>query len=242
MEHTLKAIDLALNSLVASTIGMGERVQEMVAEAGKALLARDVELARRVVEQDHTVDQEFEAIRAACIQALTRYHLVATDLRQVIAIEHSAGDLERAADHAKSIAKRVISGYDAEMSEQATVLFSRLHTAVLGALEDANDALMRGDADLARRVVRGDRQIDVFHDDLFHLVIAGMKRPGTRTPSDINLLFAAKSLERIGDHATNIAEEAMFMKKGEAPSATRVDFGAPDPSLGSAPPTGEGRT
>ena len=70
-------------------------------------------------------------------------------------------------------------------------------------------------------MVRGDRHIDVLHDDLFHLVIAGMRRPTKRMPSDVSLLFAAKSLERIGDHATNVAEEAMFMKKGDAPSATR---------------------
>ena len=221
MEHTLRSIDVTLDALVASTIAMAEHVQEMVAEAGKALLTRDVDLARRVVEHDQTVDQEFDTIRAQCLEALTRYHLVASDLRQVMAIEHSAGDLERAADHAKSIAKRVISAFDAAISEQAAVLFTRLHVAVLGALEDANDALVRGDTDLATRVVRGDRQIDVLHDDLFHLVIAGMRRPATRVPSDVSLLFAAKSLERIGDHATNVAEEAMFMKKGDAPSATR---------------------
>ena len=81
---------------------MSELVQEMVAEAGKALLTRDVDLARRVVEADQAVDQTFEAIRAECLEALTRYHLVASDLRQVMAIEHSAGDLERAADHGRA--------------------------------------------------------------------------------------------------------------------------------------------
>lgn len=223
MEHTLKSFDLALDALVASTVRMAEQVQVMVSEAGKALLEHDVDLARRVVEGDLAVDREFEAIRAQCLEILTRFHPVAGDLRQVIAIEHSAGDLERAADHAKSIAKRAISGFEGGMSDEARALFIRLHAAVVGAMEDANDALLRRDADLAQRVIRGDRQIDAIHDDLFHLVIAAPKRPAARMPSDIHLLFAAKSLERIGDHATNVAEEAMFMSKGAPPSATREE-------------------
>lgn len=223
MEHTLKSFDVALSALMASTVRMSEQVQVMVTEAGKALLTHDVDLARRVVESDLSVDRDYEAIRAQCLDILTRFHPVAGDLRQVIAIEHSAGDLERAADHAKSIAKRAISGFNGAMTEQASALFTRLHAAVVGAIEDANDALVRRDPDLAERVIRGDRQIDEIHDDLFHLVMAAPKRSAARLPSDVHLLFAAKSLERIGDHATNVAEEAMFMSKGEAPSATRDD-------------------
>lgn len=223
MEHTLKSFDVALDALMASTVRMSEQVQVMVTEAGKALLTHDVDLARRVVENDLSVDREYESVRAQCLDILTRFHPVAGDLRQVIAIEHSAGDLERAADHAKSIAKRAISGFDGAMTEQASALFTRLHAAVVGAIEDANDALVRRDPDLAQRVIRGDRQIDEIHDDLFHLVMAAPKRSAARMPSDVHLLFAAKSLERIGDHATNVAEEAMFMSKGAAPSATRDD-------------------
>lgn len=223
MEHTLKSFDVALSSLMNATMRMAERVQVMVNEAGKALVAHDVDLARHVVESDLSVDRDYEALRAQCLEILTRFHPVAGDLRQVIAIEHSAGDLERAADHAKSIAKRAISGFDGAMTAESSALFTRLHAAVIGAIEDANDALSRRDPDLAQRVIRADRQIDELHDDLFHLVMAGPKRSATRMPSDVHLLFAAKSLERIGDHATNIAEEAMFMSKGAAPSATRDD-------------------
>jgi len=223
LEHTLKSFDLALSTLMNSTTRMAEQVQVMVTESGKALLAHDVDLARRVVESDLLVDRDYEAVRAQCLEILTRFHPVAGDLRQVIAIEHSAGDLERAADHAKSIAKRAISGLDGVMTEQSAALFTRLHAAVVGAIEDANDALIRRDPDLAQRVIRADRQIDEIHDDLFHLVMAGPKRSAARMPSDVHLLFAAKSLERIGDHATNIAEEAMFMSKGASPSATRDD-------------------
>lgn len=223
MDHTLKSFDVALSALMDSTVRMAEQVQVMVAEAGRALLGHDVDLARHVVESDLLVDRDYEAIRAQCLEILTRFHPIAGDLRQVIAIEHSAGDLERAADHAKSIAKRAISGFDGAMTEQASALFTRLHSAVMGAIEDANDALVRGDPDLAQRVIRGDRQIDEIHDDLFHLVMAAPKRSAARLPFDVHLLFAAKSLERIGDHATNVAEEAMFMSKGAAPSATRND-------------------
>lgn len=221
--HTLRSFDDALNGLVSDLLDMAAQVQDMLAEAGDALLDGNLDLARRVVERDLAVDQQFETIRAQCMEALVRFHPVAADLRQVMAIEHSAGNLERAADHAKGIAKRVIAGANGDMSGEASTLLQRLHAAVMGALSDASGAFKRRDPDLAQRVIRGDRQIDRIHDDLFHLVLAGLKPEPGQAGRDIHLLFVAKSLERIGDHATNLAEEALFMARGEAPSATRTD-------------------
>ncbi|WP_103174510.1 phosphate signaling complex protein PhoU [Paracoccus sp. SY] len=223
MEHTLKSFDQALDGLLAATVRMAEKVHMMVSDAGRAILSGDSELARQVVEHDLAVDRDFEAIRAQCLAILARFHPVARDLRQVMAMEHSSGDLERAADHAKGMAKRVIAGLGADISDEARGQFSRLHKAVVGAIEDATDALVRRDPELAQKVVRDDRQIDAIHDDLFHLVVAAAKRPSAGVSADVHLLFAAKSLERIGDHATNVAEEAMFMSEGAAPSATRKE-------------------
>lgn len=219
--HTLRSFDDALEGLSAGLVRMGDQVCEMINRAGEVMLEKDIEAAARLVEQDLAIDRQFEDMRAKCLDTLTRFHPVAGDLRQVMAVEHAVGDLERAADHAKSIAKRVISGPGMALSGPRADTFGKLVAAALGATEDALDAFARRDADLALRVIRGDRNVDALHDDLFHSVIAGLKR-SHRTVQDIQLLFAAKSLERIGDHATNIAEEAMFMTRGDIPGATRV--------------------
>ncbi len=220
--HTLRTFDEALDRLSAGLVTMGEQVCEMIHAAGKTVLERDVEAAAKVVEQDLAIDRQFEDIRAACLDTLLRFHPVARDLRQVMAVEHAVGDLERAADHAKGIAKRVIANPGGPLSGPRADLFNRLVAAALGATEDALDAFARHDAELAARVIRGDRALDTLHDDLFHTVIASL-RGSHRTVQDVQLLFAAKSLERIGDHATNIAEEAMFMTHGDQPGATRAN-------------------
>ena len=104
--HTLQAFEQALSDLSAAVLIMTEHVQAMVASAAHVLLDNDLVRAGEVVENDLVVDRELETIRARCLDILVRYQPVAGDLRQVIAIEHSAGNLERAADHAKNIAKR----------------------------------------------------------------------------------------------------------------------------------------
>lgn len=219
--HTLRSFDEALDGLSAGLIKMGEQVCEMINRAGDAMLKKDLETAAQLVEQDLAIDRQFEEIRAKCLDTLTRFQPIASDLRQVMAVEHAVGDLERSADHAKSIAKRIISSPGIALSSPRSDMFGKLVVAALGATEDALDAFARRDAQLAMRVIRGDRSVDALHDDLFHSVIAGLKR-SNRTVQDVQLLFAAKSLERIGDHATNIAEEAMFMTRGDIPGATRV--------------------
>lgn len=218
--HTLRTFDQALEALSGGLVGMGEEVCEMIDRAGKVMLDRDLAVAARLVEQDLEIDRQFGDVRARCLDTLTRFHPVARDLRQVMAVEHAVGDLERVADHAKGIAKRVISGQGAALSGPRAEMFGKLVAASLGALEDALDAFARQDPDMAERVIRGDRAVDALHDDLFHSVIADL-RANEGAEQDVQLLFAAKSLERIGDHATNIAEEAMFMTRGDQPGATR---------------------
>lgn len=220
--HTLRSFDEALDRLSSVMVTMGEQVCAMIDRAGTVMITQDTDAAARLVEQDFLIDRQFEDVRAQCLDTLTRFHPVARDLRQVMAVEHAVGDLERAADHAKGIAKRVISSPGPKLAGPRSDMFAKLVTASLGATEDALDAFARRDADLAMRVVRGDRAVDALHDDLFHSVIAGLKG-SHRTVQDIQLLFAAKSLERIGDHATNIAEEAMFMTRGDIPGATRFE-------------------
>lgn len=218
--HTLRSFDEALGQLSGGLVAMGEQVCAMINLAGKVMLDNDTVSAAQLVEQDLAIDRQFESLRGKCLDTLTRFQPMARDLRQVMAVEHAVGDLERAADHAKNIAKRVISSPSAALSGHRAEMFGKLVAAALGATEDALDAFARRDSDLASRVIGGDRAVDALHDDLFHAVIADLA--GSHgTVQDIQLLFAAKRLERIGDHATNIAEEAMFMTRGDQPGAAR---------------------
>ncbi|MFN7245052.1 MAG: phosphate signaling complex PhoU family protein, partial [Dietzia cercidiphylli] len=98
--HTLRSFDEALDKLTAGVVIMGEQVCEMIHAAGKAVIVRNSVVAAQVVEQDLAIDRQFEDIRARCLDVLLRFHPVARDLRQVMAVEHAVGDLERAADHA----------------------------------------------------------------------------------------------------------------------------------------------
>jgi phosphate transport system protein len=220
--HTLRSFDDALNALTAGFVAMGEHTCEMLNEAGRAMLDGDPAIARAVVEADMEVDRQFEALRSQALEVITRFTPVASDLRRVIAVEHAVGDLERIADHAKNSAKRVISNPVAALDPKGQPIFSRFHAQVLGAVEDVVDAFGRVDVDLARTIIRGDRAIDEMHDDFFNAVVADL-RTGTsdRALTNVHLLFVAKNLERVGDHATNIAEEILFMARGEPAPATR---------------------
>jgi phosphate transport system protein len=147
---------------------------------------------------------------------------VASDLRLILAAEHIAGNLERAADHAKNIAKRTLSlsgtgAVDPAMRD----LMLRLHGAVSRMFADALRAFEKTDPQLAADVLRRDSEPDALYDDLFHAAIAKLRTGTTDAAIDVHALFVGKSLERIGDHATNIAEEVRFLTRGEIPPATR---------------------
>jgi phosphate transport system protein len=132
-----------------------------------------------------------------------------------------AANLERVADHAKSIAKRSISGLAPLPSGGSAELLNQLHGKVVKSLRDVLHALGDRDVLLADKVHRSDDQMDQIFDDLFHSIIADLQASQGAAVAEVQTLFVGKSLERIGDHATNIAEEIRFMTKGNLPSATR---------------------
>ncbi len=136
-------------------------------------------------------------------------------------MEHMAANFERVADHAKSIAKRSIGGSAPLESEGGAELLNQLHEAVVRTLRDVVHALEHRDVPLADKVRRNDGQMDRIYDDLFHMILADLQVSQGTAVNEVQALFVGKSLERIGDHATNIAEEIRFMAKGDQPSATR---------------------
>ena len=221
--HTLTAFENALNDLRSKALQMGNDVSEMVESCVEIFLGRDSDASKDTIQADLAIDRQKDALIAATMQIIARHQPVAADLRLVLAVEHVASDLERTADHAKNIAKRTLSlsgegGFDPEIRDQIV----RLHQAVSKMLKDAMQAFECGDTIVAGEVSRRDHIPDGIYDDLFHAVIARIQTDSSDAASDIQALFVAKSLERIGDHATNIADEACFLARGVLPSATRV--------------------
>jgi phosphate transport system protein len=220
--HTLRAVDVTLDQLIAEASDMGAHVLRMAEDCVGMFLNHDANAAQRLIQSDLVVDKMYDAVIVRAVEILTRYQPVASDLRLIFAIEHAAGDLERAADHAKNIAKRSLSlpkgtALDSAIPE----LITHLHRAVTGMLRDALTALSARDITLAADVLRRDQEPDAIYDDLFYAVIARIQTDSSSAAADIQALFVGKSLERIGDHATNIAEQARFLAHGQLPSATR---------------------
>ena len=220
--HILHAFDDALRGLIGKTTDMGNHVVGMIQRSGPAFLNRDAAAANAIIQSDLMVDREKEAVMAATVEALARHAPVASDLRLILAAEHIAGNLERAADHAKNIAKRTLSLSGAGAVDPAMRdLMMRLHGAVSQMLADALHAFEKTNMQLAADVLRRDTEPDALYDDLFHAAIAKLQTGRSEAAIDVHTLFVGKSLERIGDHATNIAEEVRFLTRGDIPPATR---------------------
>ena len=222
-DHTLKSFATALSDIDAKFARMGERVVDMVEKAVAAIVTQDRRLALSVVETDLEVDGMFEEIRADCFDVILKFQPVARDLRQVMSIEHAVGDLERIGDHAKNMAKAVISaeapvdvGPDSHLSEMAAL--------VVASLRQVLQAMAARDSASAGRVISGDARIDALNETIFDRAMVEVAEAMSAAEPQIRLLFMCKALERIGDHATNIAEEVRFLARGMPAGATRSDL------------------
>jgi len=222
-QHTLRSFTESLASLTAKASQMGELVIRMVDQSAMVFLDHDVAKAKALIQLDLEVDSQKDALLALALEVLARHQPVASDLRLLLAVEHISGDLERSADHAKNIAKRTLAlPSSGRLDSTLGDLIRRLHAAVRSMLADSIKAFATRDAGLAMELGRRDLVPDAINDDLFHAVIARIQTNPADAPIDVQALFVGKSLERIGDHATNIADEARFLVRGDAPSATRA--------------------
>ncbi|MGQ9830904.1 MAG: phosphate signaling complex protein PhoU [Thermochromatium sp.] len=221
--HILQSFDTRLDELSERLQAMAATVGDMVEGCLDAFLDSDAAAAQRIIHKDLDVDRHDEAIRTDVMDILACLAPVASDLRQVLAVEHAASNLERVGDKAKSIAKRglALSGAAMGLSAETLDLLRGLQRAVAKMLRDAVDALAQRSYILAADVEGRDASADGLYDDLFHHVIAQLQRDPDQAAALVHALFVGKSLECIGDHATNIAEEVRFLLRGSVVSATR---------------------
>jgi phosphate transport system protein len=214
-EHTTKAFDLDLQGLARTLAEMGGLAERQIAEAIEALTTRDVERAWRVVNADTAIDNMQRAIEERAVETIARRQPVAIDLRQVVGILRIANEIERIGDLAKNIGKRIIAMKGEEMPRQSLRGVSHMANLMLAQLRDVLDSFARRDAAKALDVWTRDQDVDRLYTSLFRELLTYMGENPFSVRYAIHLLFCTKNLERMGDHATNIAESVYYMVHGQ---------------------------
>jgi phosphate transport system protein len=212
--HTLKAFDEDLGQLRALISEMGGLAEQALREAMRCLMQRDREGALRVVEEDRKLDGlEVEAERRV-VQLIALRSPLAADLREAVAALKIVGVVERIGDYAKNIAKRVPQIAGDGQIEPLSLL--REMARIAGEMvHDVLDAFVERDAAKAQAVCERDSAVDDFYNSIFRALLTFMMEDPQNISRSAHLLFVAKNIERIGDHATNIAEMVYFAATGE---------------------------
>ncbi len=213
--HTDRAYEQHLEKLRTSVLEMGGLVEDQIAQAMRALTARDVELARTTIGRDHTVNRLDVEVDDLAIKLLALHQPAARDLRLITTALKVTTDLERIGDLAEHIAERAIE-LAAEMPIKPYIDLPRMADFARDMVHRALDAFVREDEKLALAVCDADDTIDQLHEQLFRELLSFMAEDPRTVSRAMRLLFVSKYLERIGDHATNIAEMVIFMVKGRS--------------------------
>jgi len=211
VEHPL---DIALRNLRALLLKMGSRAEEAIGRAVRALTLRDARLAREVIDADAAINDLETEIDEFCIQILALYQPEARDLRFVTMAFKINRDLERIGDMAVNIAERTFSLLKEPYYKPLTDL-PRMAQLAQTMVKESLDALVNGDVELARRVCRQDAQVDELKQQIYQELIRQSQQDSRYIEGAVSLILVARHLERIADHATNIAEDVIYAVEGK---------------------------
>jgi phosphate transport system protein len=215
-EHTTKAFDADLQDLVRMVAEMGGLAEKQIGDSIDALDRRDIVVAQKIVADDARIDALQREIEEKTILTIARRQPMAIDLREIVAALRVSNDLERIGDLAKNIAKRVLV-LDSDFHPQQILRgVEHMTELVLAQIKDVLDSYARRDVAKALAVWRGDEEIDAVNNSLFRELLTYMMEDPRNISFCIHLLFCAKNIERMGDHATNIAETVYYMVEGRA--------------------------
>lgn len=223
-KHLSSQFDAELNSISTHVLEMGGMVESQLHQAVYALAHMSLETARQVIETEARINQMELAIDHEIISTIGRRQPTARDLRFLMAISRTTQNLERAGDEVARMARMVQSIIEGGSPRSLPISELRTATDLAAALlRKALDSFARLDTTTALAIIKGDDEIDhEYNGFLRKLITYMMEDPRTITPS-LDLLFLAKAIERIGDHAKNIAEQIIFIVKGEDVRHTPVD-------------------
>ena len=212
-EHIIKSYDEELDRLSKMIAEMGGLAESQLAAAIEAVSRRDSELAARVIQDDDKVDQLERDLDNLAIRLLALRQPMARDLREIVAALKIAADIERICDYAANVAKRSIALAQSPPVQLVYALPRMAHLALL-LVKDVIDAYVARDADKAMRVWNRDEELDEMYSSVFREFLTYMMEDPRNIGACTHLLFMAKNIERIGDHATNIAENLYFLVHG----------------------------
>lgn len=212
--HTDREYDNELQRLRERILRMAGRVEQMIADSVRALVEQDVQLARQTILADRLVDRAEMETDELCLVILAKRQPVASDLRFITLSLKMVTDLERIGDLAVNICERAIDlGNEPPLKPWVDV--PRMASIVQAMVRDAIDAFVAGDAERAQSVVDRDPALDELYGRVFRELLAAMLDDGSKVERGIHAQSVAKWLERMGDHATNLAEQVVFMVKGK---------------------------
>jgi phosphate transport system protein len=230
-EHTTRAFDSDLQELARSVAEMGGLVERQIVDAVHALVDRDTDLAERVIATDPTIDALQHEIEEKAVLTIARRQPMAVDLREIVGAMRVCNDLERIGDHAKHIGKRVVA-LDEDFYPQTVIRGVEHMTSMVSALvKQVLDAYASRDVPAALVVWKGDEEVDSLCTSLFRELLTYMMEDPRNITFCMHLMFCAKDIERMGDHATNIAETVYYMIEGrpiseQRPKGDTTSFGA----------------
>jgi phosphate transport system protein len=225
-EHTVKSYEEELNKLSAECARMGGLTEAQVADAITAVVKRNQELATNVVSRDDKLDIAEREIERHAIRMIALRQPMADDLRRAVSAMKIANNLERCGDLAKNIAKRTLVIIESDPLTPLTRSIDRMGKLVVQRLTTVLDAYARSDLERALAVWSQDEDVDEHYNSLFRELLTYMMGDPRTITACAHLLFVAKNLERIGDHATNIAEIIHYQITGEdmiAPVRPKTD-------------------
>jgi phosphate transport system protein len=230
-EHTTRAFDADLHSLALKIAEMSRLDETQIRQSIEALVKRDMALAEGVIAAKDRVDALQREIEEKAIVTIARRQPMAVDLREIIGALRISNDLEKIGDLAENVAKEVILLSDAFLIDEVILQLQRMGRLVLGQLMRVLRSYERSDAAEALEVWREDLEVDSLNNSLFRETLTYMMENPRNITFCTHLLFCAKNIERIGDHATNIAENVYYIVEGrslpaERPKADLTGIGA----------------
>ena len=219
--HIARVFDRDLEAVQAMIMRMGGLVEAALADAAKALETQDEALAEQVRRGDAAIDALEEMVNAECARLIALRAPIATDLRTVLTVMKIASSLERCGDYAKNLAKRSLVLGTMVQIPGAAGSIRRMARQVGLLLKDALDAFVTRDAGLAAEVRLRDQEVDQMYNALFREFLTHMMEDTRNITACMHLHFIAKNIERVGDHATTIAEQVIYLTTGSMPDEPR---------------------
>ena len=219
--HILSAYDEDLKFLTRRIAEMGGLAEQMVSDSVRALVHSDAALAQKVISDDVVLDHAEREVGDKAIVTIARRQPMAADLREIMGSIRIASDLERVGDLGKNTAKRVIAVQGTGVPRRLARGIEHLSELALGQLKEVLDVYATRSPDKAVSIRERDEEIDAMYTSLFREMLTYMMEDPRNITTCTHLLFCAKNIERIGDHATNIAETIYYMATGAQPEGER---------------------